>query len=61
MARLKTYTIEHHQAIAASRREVREAVNRVKKADTVPAKSGAAKRKASVKQAQDAGLKAEAE
>lgn len=35
MALLKRYTEEHRAAIADSRREVREAINRVKKAESV--------------------------
>lgn len=44
MAVVKRYTIEDQQAIAESRREVREALNRVKK--TAPAKPASRKTKA---------------
>lgn len=49
MARLKTYTMEHHDSIAASRRNLREAKNRIKSETLSAPTKSRAKAKAKVK------------
>lgn len=52
MARLKTYTIEHHDSIAASRRNLREAKNRIKSETLAAPTKARAKAKPKVKEAE---------
>lgn len=47
---VKTYTKEHHEAIAASRKDVREATNRIR--GSVPTASAKPKRKAKAEKAE---------
>lgn len=53
MARLKTYTMEHHDSIAASRRNLREAKNRIKSETLSAPTKPRTKAKAKVKEAAD--------